>query len=266
MAPQDFSILANLGIALVTVQDNKQAIPVLQKALRLRPGEFTLQFNLALAHTQSGDPAGALAPLRDAIRQKPDLARLHVVMGNTLSDMGLHQDAIDCFREAIRLQPEDPTTYLEFARFRVQCPDTRFRDLAEAASLAEEAMALNPNQVNYWADLADLFYRMNHWEQARIACEKALEIRPEDPSSGFILVMARWQLLEEEIAKEWFDKAQCWMEASPELIYLPWGIEPDGKGYVGTYGSRTKEFRDEAASLLGVQQKDGTEPVDSGRR
>jgi tetratricopeptide (TPR) repeat protein len=75
LAPTEWKPLTNLAGLLIQLPErkkNEEAVPLLEKALRLVPeGEWRVHYNLALAHTRLGNRDRALELARQIVREAP---------------------------------------------------------------------------------------------------------------------------------------------------------------------------------------------------
>jgi hypothetical protein len=104
--PNDVPTLAALGNALFRLGQGEEAIPVLEKALRLAPNHVGALNTLAVARAAAGLHREAIALLDHARLMHPDHSLTWVNLGVTYNAMGERAKAIAAFREAIRLQPD----------------------------------------------------------------------------------------------------------------------------------------------------------------
>ena len=104
--PNDVPTLAALGNALFRLGRESEAIPFLQKALRLDPNHVGTLNTLAVARAAAGQRQEAIALLDRARLMNPDHSLTWVNLGVTYNAMGEPEKAIVAFWEAIRLQPD----------------------------------------------------------------------------------------------------------------------------------------------------------------
>lgn len=104
--PTDVPTLAALGNALFRLGRSGEAIPVLEKALRLDANHVGVLNTLGVARASAGLTRDAVALLEHARLMHPDHSLTWVNLGVTYNAMGEREKAIAAFREAIRLQPD----------------------------------------------------------------------------------------------------------------------------------------------------------------
>jgi serine/threonine protein kinase/Tfp pilus assembly protein PilF len=127
------------------------------------------------------------------------------------------------------------------AWFLATCPDKRFRNPAQALTLARGVVEQAPEVGLAWNTLGVALYRTGNWKAAIAALEKSMELRKGgDGLDWFVVAMAHWQLGEKDEAFAWYNRAVDWMRkanrADDELC----------------------RFCDEAAELLGLTQPETT--------
>jgi uncharacterized protein HemY len=101
------------------------------------------------------------------------------------------------------------------AWFLATCQETSLRDPERATILARKACDFAPGVPQILGTLGTAYYRTGEWAAAVEALEKAQrQSRELDPSDGFALAMAHWQLGHNDEARGWFDKATSRMLAT----------------------------------------------------
>jgi tetratricopeptide (TPR) repeat protein len=116
--------------------------------------------------------------------------------------------------------------------------DPQTRDPHTAVELAQEAVKLAPNSVDFWNTLGVAQYRDGNFKEAVSSLQKYRDLRTSDAeySNPFFLAMAHWQLGDKDEAQDWFDKGAQWMDGH------------------NAHSETLVRFRNEAAELLGVNE------------
>jgi adenylate cyclase len=100
---------ANFYLALVLryAGKSKEAIPVIQKTLRLEPiaPDIYVQ-NLALVHFQTGDCKEALAACEKGLKRELDNLNSHVIMAAVYGSCGREKEARKAATEVLRINPK----------------------------------------------------------------------------------------------------------------------------------------------------------------
>jgi adenylate cyclase len=96
-----------LGMVLRYAGKSKEAIPVLQKALRLEPipPDIYLQ-NLALVYFQTGDCKEAIAVGEKGLKRQPDNLSSHVIIAAVYGSCGREKEARKEATEILRINPK----------------------------------------------------------------------------------------------------------------------------------------------------------------
>lgn len=94
-----------------------------------------------------------------------------------------------------------------------------------AVMLAEEAVMRSPGCATYWNTLGAAYYRAENWDFAIRALERSMGLGSEGTGFDyFFLAMAHWRRGDKGRAREWFDRADAWLEGhdpeSSELLRL----------------------------------------------
>ena len=100
---------ANLYLALVLryAGKSKEAIPVIQKALRLEPiAPDIYQQNLALVYFQTGDCKEAVAACEKGLKRQPDNLSSRVIMAAVYGGCGKEKEARKEAAEVLRINPK----------------------------------------------------------------------------------------------------------------------------------------------------------------
>jgi tetratricopeptide (TPR) repeat protein len=144
-----------------------EAIPILERAVKLDPKLALAYQYLGFAEYQDKKPAEALADFTRAIELSPknSLTRfLRAYLASTQGgavgdDVQMEED----LRAAIAISPEFAPPYGVLAMYVAN----QGTDLPEALKLAQKAQALEPGNAMYQIDLASVLARMNRFQEAR---------------------------------------------------------------------------------------------------
>jgi Flp pilus assembly protein TadD len=161
------------GVALAQQGRLGEALPLLERAVRLAPNNPQARLNYGAALVTSGRPTDAVNQLREAVRLKPDYAEAHFNLGNVLRDSGHTTDAIESFRTAVRLRPDHSgmMTNLGLALTEAGRP-------AEALPLLQQAARLNPGSEDTHNNLGLALSDLGRFAEAEAAYEQALRLNP----------------------------------------------------------------------------------------
>ncbi|HMF13901.1 MAG TPA: tetratricopeptide repeat protein, partial [Gemmataceae bacterium] len=186
----------------------------------------------------------AVVSYTKALEVKADFVPAWSDRGIAYFKLGQWVQARDDFAKVIELDPKSAWAHNEQAWLLATCPEVKVRDPQRAIALAEEALAMRPDDGNYWNTLGAARYRAEDWRGAVAALVKSLNLRQgRDLSDWFFLAMAHWRLDRKETARQWFVHALDQMERTA----------PDDE--------QLKRFRAEAAALLGLPEKSSAVPL-----
>jgi tetratricopeptide (TPR) repeat protein len=187
----------------------KEADRVLSGIKTPNPTEAAAQFEKAATDAQAGPK---LVELALAVEQSVNAHRLRYDE--------IYQDRIRVLDEALRAAPTNPDRLADFAEFLFQesnapfeqveprswpiyyryvpqavpkfgtageilpapSPQRTAREVARASALADEALKINPNHVRSLGIKGTILNSQGEYEQARDVLDKALAIKPEDPT------------------------------------------------------------------------------------
>jgi len=170
--PQSATHAAFLGISYVRTGRFADAIPHLERALRLEPRSATAENYLAGALLASGDRA-ALGHFRRAVALAPQDAHLHFNLAKVLAGSGQPQEAFAGFTRALALNPE-------FAEAHQQVGALLFSvdRLAEALPHLQRAAELLPGSADAHADLGGALAEAGRREEALAHLRRAVALDP----------------------------------------------------------------------------------------
>jgi Flp pilus assembly protein TadD len=152
----------------------KEAIPILQQAVKLDP-KLALGYQyLGFAEFQSGERSEALADFRRAIELNPKNAMtrfLRAYLASTREGGAVADDSeVETdLRAAIAADPEFAPPYGVLAVYLA----VREQNLPEALTFALKAVSLQPGNPGFQIDLAQVLARMNRYGEARAAALRA---------------------------------------------------------------------------------------------
>jgi len=123
------------------------------------------------------------------------------------------------------------------------CWDEKVRDVSGGLEAGRKAVEVAPQSSIAWQVLGWARYRAGDWKGSVEALEKSCALQ-HNPTGGyafqwFFLAMAHWQLGEKDTAREWYDKAVKWADASEKE-----------KGNTDLF-----RFRTEAAELMKIAER-----------
>lgn len=204
-------ILSSLAVNLQRAKQTSEAIPLLEKALRITPADGRILLQLAHAHAEAGDFQSATACLRKAREMEPDSAEVHWSFGHVMMLKGSTRAALHHYEEAVSKGKGDPefddslgTCLLKlgdydrsvesYQRALVSEPsrlETKYRlskalmkagRTSHAASQLRDILEAKPTHWKAHNDLGVLLAHSGRPDEAAIHFSAALKINPDDLS------------------------------------------------------------------------------------
>jgi len=174
--PNGWGVLTNYGNTLTEAGRPEEAIPLLQKVIRLNPlGPAYTYANLGRALQFTRRYEEAVSVYKEAIHRRPDTASHYAELGATYVWMGRQEEAIPLLQKAIQLNPNarsDTFVYLG-AAFRTA---GRYE---EAVSAYKEAIQRAPGLIPAHIGLGTTYSLMGREKEARAEAEEVLRINPK---------------------------------------------------------------------------------------
>jgi Flp pilus assembly protein TadD len=183
--PTNASALSNLARLLARRGDTARALEAARGAVALAPDFAGARVNLAMAWLEAGDAASAESEARRAVGERPDMAEAHEALGAALLAGGRPETAEACFRKASELQPAEPR-FKEQAAVALRSVARGRRaagDFPGAQATLELATGLASGDADAWSERADLAFERGRRDEARLAYERLLALRPEDAAA-----------------------------------------------------------------------------------
>src|SRR6266581_369211 len=168
------------GRRLVREKGAMEAVPALKKAVELDPRFALAHSNLAVAYYNLSQNALAA----DQIRQAFELAdrqtvrdRLHITTLYYDVATGDVQKAIASYKEWVRLYPRD-----DIAKGNLSSEYFLIGDYDQAATLAQQALRLDPGSTAWYENLATAYIALQRLEEAQSILDQAFARKLDDPS------------------------------------------------------------------------------------
>lgn len=161
------SALQLKGLILYKYQNYKEAIEILNKAIKFEPQNAESYNNIALCYLHGGDPESALEHVKKAIALKADCNFINN-MGLIFRSMEKLDDAIECFNKAIAAGSPQARANLGSV-FGYQ------KKLDQAINCFKQAIEDNPEDLAAHVDLAYAYHLQGDWLKAWPEYEYRLE-------------------------------------------------------------------------------------------
>ena len=170
------------------LEDLELALRLANKAVALDDKEAMAHLALGRVQTLRGEYDAAIAELRTAIDLNPSSALARHGLGLALMLTGQLDEAISELDEAIRLTPRDPYVWAFYA-YRAWASVL----LGDYEAAVEDARrAIRHPAANFWPHgfLASALALVGRREEAKIALDKLLELKPDFSPDGFMAVLS----------------------------------------------------------------------------
>ncbi len=161
-----------LGEAYTWLKEYNQAIPVLRRAVELRPDQTMTQYFLGLSLSETGDWEGALPSFKAASERAPKWAALHFSLASAYARLNRPADARKELETTVTLDPDNFRANLVLGRML-----TLQGKPAEGLPNLKKAVKLQPNSPDAHGFLADAYGRMGQMAMARKEAAEAERLK-----------------------------------------------------------------------------------------
>jgi tetratricopeptide (TPR) repeat protein len=204
-----------------------EAVPALKKAVELDPKFALAHSNLAVAYYNLNQNALAADHIRQAFESADRQTvrdRLHITTLYYDLATGDVQKAIASYKEWVRLYPRD-----DIAKGNLSSEYFLIGDYEQAATLAQQALRLDPGSAAWYENLATAYIALERLEEAQNIVELAFARKLDDPSMHAELYALAF-LRGEPAAME---REMTWSDGKPGGEDTLLALEADTEAYVG---------------------------------
>jgi predicted O-linked N-acetylglucosamine transferase (SPINDLY family) len=223
MAPQDASAPHFLGVVRAQQGRNREALALMDKALKLNPHAPEVLSNYGNVLRAEGRLDEALAAHDRALAIRPDYAAALNRRALVLRDLGRLEDALAAAGQALALRPQDlealntrgiiltdlkhyPEALDSYDRALAVAPDfpdtlnnralalKSLKRLDEALAAAESALAAHRGFAEAWNNRGIILFELKHMGEAIASYEQALALRPGYAEAFNNRAVALWSL------------------------------------------------------------------------
>jgi tetratricopeptide (TPR) repeat protein len=128
----------------------------------------------------------------------------------------IRQQLRESYVLALKREAGNPRTWNNLAWPLVSCVDATPQDASLALELARQAITLAQDDGACWNTLGIACYRAVDFTAASSALDRSMQLRSGgDPYDWFFLAMVRHHQGQRDTARQWFDRAERWMETHP---------------------------------------------------
>lgn len=165
-----------LGMALLRLGENEQALSALQNALRYRPTSARELYNAGLASQSMGDLHAARQFYEKSLESEPRNSICRYNLGVTLLRLNKPEACVELLTEYVEAHPNDLGNMRNLTAALLA-----LRRFQEAASYLEVIVREEPKYVVGRAQLAWCQWEMGQRDEARRNFEQAKEEAPDNP-------------------------------------------------------------------------------------
>ena len=211
LAPHLAPAYNNLGMLYFNRREYAEAVPVLERGLRINPAMSSATALLGLSYFELNEDRKAEPLLERALQSNPADGNVQMSLAHVLLNLGKNQDAIRSLNEYVARNPKDQQawyllgkTYLQLsedalAKVNQINPDSfvahevageideSMRNYDGALVEFKKAVAMAPQQAGTHLRLGNVYWVMGKWQSAQDEFRSELKIAPTD-------CVARWKL------------------------------------------------------------------------
>jgi tetratricopeptide (TPR) repeat protein len=216
--PGDADMLINAGLTAFDAADYAQALRFFERALEAarddqqKNGARTFRAN---SLDMLGRYPEAVADYERVIKYAPDWWEAHANLGICHARNGHPEEAEGVFRRGLEECPGSPEIRDELAAHLL----AQNKNLKEALSLAEEAVALGQDEIRHLYTLGEVRLALGDEEGSAGAYRTVLSLDPEDPNAHLEIGLYHERHGEIQKAEEHFVEALKQEPGNPRALY-----------------------------------------------
>jgi len=162
-------------LGVVRVQQDKEALPELERAAELLPHDAEAQGNLGSALHARGEWLAALPVLERALRLAPNDAGVLLEMANCLRATDRAREAVSCYQRSLAIEPRCAEAHNNLGNALLECAER-----SRAIDCYQRALALRPNDAHILANLSNGLRQAGRLEEALAVARHARHLNPMD--------------------------------------------------------------------------------------
>ncbi len=164
----------NLGTSLLHAGRTQEAMPHIEKALRLKPESAAAHFNLGCALESAGRLPEAIEEFQSAVQLRTDFSEAHVNLGNALRQLGRTPEAILQYRQALRLRSDIPLAQNNLGNALLWSGQVQ-----EALEHLQEAVRLDPQLPEAHNNLGLALTKTGRLPEGVPQFQQAIKLKPD---------------------------------------------------------------------------------------
>lgn len=154
-------VMNNKGFSLYHLERFEEAITCYELAREMCPGDVSILTNLGSCYQQIRMYARAISCYENALRCSTTDATTYNNYALCLDELGRHEEALQLYEQALALETGNPTCLLN----KAACLQ-KLKRHQEAALLCQELLSRQPECVEAWGLLGNLFNEMGRIAEA----------------------------------------------------------------------------------------------------
>jgi predicted Zn-dependent protease len=160
--PNNPGLKVNLGMALQMAGKKREAIPVLEEALKLDPGLAPAWLFLGATRLQLGETTAAIKPLKMVLTLQPDQREARQMLADALLSLDRPEEATAEYRGLTAADPENAPAWYGLGRSYESLSRRAFDELQETAAESAYVLALLAETRLREQQLSSAFFLYRH--------------------------------------------------------------------------------------------------------
>jgi tetratricopeptide (TPR) repeat protein len=197
--PESWIVLA---ACLGANQRDLEALPLAERALKVRPNYAEAFANRAMIRLRAKDTSGAIEDFEKAVALKPHLTQIWELLGTLRYQNKNLAGAIEALKKAQALEPDNVNRMINLGEFLRQD-----QKIEEAIAILEKATEDAPENANAWINLGAALQQDNKIDNAQAAYKKSLAINPNSSEACNNLGSIAKDSKDWETARKYFEQA-----------------------------------------------------------
>ena len=171
-------VYGNLAAICLMQSRHDKSIPLLRKALQLKPNYPEAHNNLGVALKEQGDLTAAIASYKNALQLKPNHPEAHNNLGTALKEQGDLNAAIASYNNALQLKPNHPETH-----YNLGVALQEQGDLDEALINHKRALELDPKNSKAFYGIGLVQAVQGNLKDSKNSFLKSIELNPSNTAA-----------------------------------------------------------------------------------
>jgi tetratricopeptide (TPR) repeat protein len=207
--PNEVEILYLLGNTQLMAGKHEDAIKTLNQVLVLDPSHSEARERLRVSSVRN-NLWPQMQRMQQEVAERPDSSEARADLGQTYNALGLHSEAEQEYLKAVALDPKNAD-----ARIRLCVNYSEWGKLEQWIECYQEAIKLKQHHVLFMS-LGDLYQRQGKFEEAAVAYQKSLELKP---TFTFSLYGLGYVLIKQGRYEEAIGPLRRLLEVEPKDVY-----------------------------------------------